>query len=425
MVKYRIDRALDSISNKIGIISSLNAIESLNGDPKCFNYSALANAIYYNTYKIKARSCNSDENNAILGTIGEALERYSACFYDYKEQIISDYNNLNQNAINPQSFALFSKEQFFNKKFPFKYFDSDTVLSWFPTNDLTTGLETYVPGQFIYMPFTKDKNIVTPNVSTGLAAHNNIYDAILNGLYEVIERDSFVLSWYQMIPLKKILIDENIRNYINKQILTECQIYLFDITTDLMIPSVLALGFIENEFGKKFICGAATRWTYSEAIRKALQEFIQAISISRIQSKIMGSKRYKEFSDITSFDDHAWFYMNNPEYWGIFDNWFSSNTFKKVSFEEKDTITTKEKISKIVEILAKKKYNVCVKDTTTIDLRQLGYHSVKVVVPQLLPLSGNYNYYFLGGERLYTVPEKLGFKTKHYEGLNPYPHPFP
>ncbi len=425
MVNYRIDRALDSISDTIGIIRSITAMETMNRDPKCFNLGAIANSRDYSFYKIKGGCCHSNENSAILGTIGEVVERYSASLFNVNELVVSDYRNLKKNAISPNSFALFHKEQLSDPDFPFMKFDSTTVVSWFPMKDLTTGLEVYVPAQLIYMPFLKDRNIIAPNVSTGLAAHNNIYDAILNGLYEVIERDSFVLAWYQMLQLERIAIDEDIRNFINEMIRTKVEIQLFNMTTDLKIPSVLALGFFENEQGRKFAIGSASRWTYGEAIKKAVTELVQSMIGSRVTEKFMRDKKYNSFKDITSFEDHGWYYMNNPETWEIYNYLLSTKREIKISFKEKNNRTTVEKIKKIVELLANKKYNVCVKDLTTVDLKQLGYYSVKVIVPQLLPLSGNYNYYFLGGERLFSVPETLGYKSRNYKDLNPYPHPLP
>lgn len=70
-------------------------------------------------------------------------------------------------------------------------------------------------------------------------------------------------------------------------------------------------------------------------------------------------------------------------------------------------------------------YNVLFKDLTTIDARQGGFYCFRVVIPQLLPLIGAYPYYLLGGERLYSVPKKLGYETNDFEHLNQLPHPFP
>jgi len=40
-------------------------------------------------------------------------------------------------------------------------------------------------------------------------------------------------------------------------------------------------------------------------------------------------------------------------------------------------------------------------------------------------MGGAYSFYFLGGKRLYTIPQELGYKCYPFEELNVYPHPFP
>lgn len=65
------------------------------------------------------------------------------------------------------------------------------------------------------------------------------------------------------------------------------------------------------------------------------------------------------------------------------------------------------------------------KDLTTPDINQCGFYCIRIVVPQLLLMSGAYPFYHLGSKRLYEVPKEMGLKPKTFENLNKYPHPFP
>ena len=96
-----------------------------------------------------------------------------------------------------------------------------------------------------------------------------------------------------------------------------------------------------------------------------------------------------------------------------------------IDFSEKNKRNDIEEIRHIVKLLKDKNYNVLFKDITTPDIRQLGFYSVKVFVPQLIPLAGGYPFYFSGGERLYSVPKQMGFESNDFENINKYPHPFP
>lgn len=420
-----VEKALNCVSEKIGIVKSIRKIDSLNGDPYCFNYSAYANSIVQNGYKIHGGSCNSERSDAILGTIGECIERYCANFYNKNDMIFSDYNHISTRALNPDAFSLFHNDQYSLTGFRYKKFDTETELTWFSMRNLCTGTDVFVPGQMIYIPFYKEKNLISPNVSTGLAAHSNFYYAVLNGIYEVIERDGFAISWYQELPLNKIIIDDSIQKYINQFDNTGYDIHIFDINFDLGIPAVLIIGFAETENGRMLICSASARWTYSEAIKKAVSEFFQSVPGSRANIKYFNGKNIKSFNEIQTFEDHSWFYLKNSENWKVFDKWLSTSPTKKVNFEENDCLSITEKIKIITNRFKNKKIDILVKDLTTPDAREIGYFVVKTIIPQLIPLSGNYNYYFLGGNRLYNIPKILGCESKDFNNLNHMPHPFP
>ena len=111
--------------------------------------------------------------------------------------------------------------------------------------------------------------------------------------------------------------------------------------------------------------------------------------------------------------------------WHIFDKWMEKQPSKKIDFYEPNKRNDIEEIRHLIKIMKNKNYNVLFKDITTPDIRQLGFFSIKIFIPQLIQLAGSYPFYFLGGKRLYEVPKKLGFNSKEYDELNKYPHPFP
>lgn len=65
-------------------------------------------------------------------------------------------------------------------------------------------------------------------------------------------------------------------------------------------------------------------------------------------------------------------------------------------------------------------------DVTRPEIKKRGFIVVKVIIPQLQPLYLYENFRYLGGERLYTVPEILGYRgaAKKETDLNSKPHPF-
>lgn len=420
---------LDAISNEIGMLYHLIKLPRMNGYPNMVNYGVWpSNTEYLSGEKYGGRSagCGVKWEDAVLGTIGETVERYASAYYDLNESLFSSFKNLNKYAIHPKEFALFHSEQFKDERFRMNKFTEDIELTWFPTTDLTNGKETWLPGQFIYLPFNHDKKYITANTSTGLAAHSDYYKAILNGLYESIERDCFVITWLQNLVPEKLVISKEIQDYIDSIFPTKYEWHFFDINYDLKIPSVLGFCFGEAEYGKFIAVGSSSRATYGEALKKVIQEIGQAVPYFRY---LLGEKKKWKPSDdytlIQNFEDHSIFYVKRQDLWHIFDKWRNVEETKTIYLNEKIIRTDQEEIKHIVRILRNKNYNVLFKDITTHDIRQLGFFSIKIFIPQLLQLAGSYPFYFLGGERLYSVPKEMGYQSNDYHHLNKYPHPFP
>jgi hypothetical protein len=70
-----------------------------------------------------------------------------------------------------------------------------------------------------------------------------------------------------------------------------------------------------------------------------------------------------------------------------------------------------------------KGYELHVFEGTHEALVTLGYHSVRVVIPQLIPLYLNEIDAVLGASRIREIPRIMGLPER--EALNPWPHPFP
>lgn len=417
-----------TISNDIGILSHVVKLPRMNRDPRLVGYGIwAADTTQLGGMKFMGQSSGvgTTLEDAFLGTIGESLERYAAVFSNKEEIIISSYKNLNKNTISLDEYALFHKEQLNSDEFQMKEFSEDLEVMWAPTHDLTSGDEVYCPAQLIYLPI-RENRFFTVNTSTGLAAHTDFYESILNGIYESIERDSFTISWAQKIIPPKIELSEDINRFIKEHISGGFEWHLFDMSYDLKASSVMGICFGKADFGKFIAVGASTRSTFGEAVKKTITEIGQAIPFFRYQLEQKESWNPQDYNELTSFDDHAVFYTFRQDLWHVFEGHINAKEEKKIDFNENENkLTTKEKIRLIVGDMKAKNYNVLVKDITTHDMRQLGFFATKVYIPQLIPLAGAYRYYFYGGKRLFEVPAKFGLKSHSFEELNPFPHPFP
>lgn len=426
----RVIKASWAISNQLGILSHIMKMPNLNNDPRMLSYGIFPSKsveLGGEDYEGRSSGCGWEWKEAIMGTVGETIERYCCAFYNPEDAIEAPYKDLTQHAVHPSEFALFHDRQYYDDYEEFLIpFKEDTTVNWYPTIDLTNGKETLCPGIFIYMPFSLDKDWITVNTSTGLASHTNMHKAMLTALYEVIERDSFVITWMQNLVPRKIKITSTINQYLRDNSVSQFEWHFFDVTYDLDVPTVFAICFGKAEFGEFVAVGSATRSTYAEALKKTIKEASQAIPYFRwLLDKRKDWEPTDDFNKLMNFEDHSIFYNKRKDMWHVFDKWRDAKESFVIDFSEQYTDAPEKEIKRILSIFRDKGYNVLFKDITTPDANQLGFYSIKIFVPQLIQMSGAYPVYFLGSDRLYDVPKQLGYTSNDYDNLNKFPHPFP
>jgi ribosomal protein S12 methylthiotransferase accessory factor len=429
---YVLNKSLGLISPEVGMLSHISKLPTMNDDPNLIAYGIWpCNSSVFGPEQFGGRSsgCGPIWEHATLTTLGETVERYCPAHYNLEESIKSSFRSLSKPAVHPSQYALFHPEQydFYQKNGYTMYpFDEDIELHWFPMTDLTNGQESWCPGAFIYLPWTIEEKWVNINTSTGLAAHSDFNKAILSGLYECIERDSFVISWAHELYREKIVINREIEAYIDSIFPKKYEWHFFDINYDLETPTVFGICFGEADFGKFVAVGTSARGTYREALEKVVLEIGQAVSYFRY---LLGEKKdwtpSDNYHELEDFEDHSIFYLKRPDLIHAFNPWRNAVASKHIDMAEKSKPDNLAELNRLLRLFKSKGYNVLAKDLTTPDVRSCGFFATCTFVPQLLQMNGAYPFYFLGGSRLYEVPRQLGISDRDYGSLNPFPHPFP
>lgn len=428
-----LNRGYQMISGELGLLSHITKLPTMNADPNLVAFGIWpCDTSVFSQEKFGGRSsgCGASWEHAVLTTIGETIERYCPSIYNLEEATYASYRELGKPAVHPSEYALFHEEQykFYEEEgYQMYRFTEDRKLHWFPCKDLTTGKESYVPGAFIYLPWTGEDEWININTSTGLAAHSDFYRAILLGLYECIERDSFTMTWAHNMFREKIRITGEIQDYLDNLFPTSYEWHFFDINYDLGVPAVFGICFGQADFGPFVAVGTSARGTYGEAFKKVTQEIGQAVSYFRY---LLAEKKdwhpTDDFNEIQNFEDHSIFYLKRPELQHAFDPWRNAKPTKKIDLHEPAPAGgTKAELQGLLKLFRRKGYNVLVRDLTLPDVRDCGYYATSTFVPQLLQMNGAYPFYFLGGKRLYEVPKALGLSNRNYHSLNKFPHPFP
>ncbi len=150
-----------------------------------------------------------DEDQALAGAIAEGLERYFLSgIFSKKSQVYSE-DEISYNYISPSSFFgwPFSTEVFkysdifigddkkYNISKTFSSHTKSTLIEWTHGYSLTQNKDVLIPTNCIYCPFLSDHNLSTySGTSTnGVAVGTSLNEAIIQGFFELVERDAF---WY-------------------------------------------------------------------------------------------------------------------------------------------------------------------------------------------------------------------------------------
>lgn len=217
------------------------------------------------------------KDHAKASAMMEGFERYSAERQDSDEIILSSVNEISAkgNYIDPKSLNL-PKE--FEKKDI-----SDIRLEWSMAHDLITDKDYYIPTNAIYHPYTHDNNVESlfKSNTNGLASGNILEEAILHGIFEVIERDAWSIfelthKNYSQIDLDTIE-SETINETIEKFTSNGINIKLMDFTADIDVPTIAASAddTVTRDAGLLTL-GIGTHLDPEVAILRALTEVAQS-----------------------------------------------------------------------------------------------------------------------------------------------------
>lgn len=382
------------------------------------------------SYVERTSAAGRTRQEAVVAALGEAVERYAAAvsLHEAGELVWATWGELGESAIDPRRFALYANEQY-GQNWPFDQAQIDVPMRWARGWSLTHKRSVLVPAQFVYQPFDPlpGEPTLLLHASTGTACGEHLEHAAISSLCEVIERDAFMIHWLCRLPAPRVdlasdpvLQAELLARYNRPGILY----HVFDFTTDIGVPTYFAAVVENGSANTSMAVGAATRPLGSAAARKALMESVQTRVWLRQMARSEGLRRFDTWDHVSSFEDHVHLW-GSPELLPHAD--FLLKTEASVPLRNDcPAITVSGQIDWVVERLAARDLEAIIVDITPSDIRSLGLTVVRAVIPGCIPLSSDHRFEPLGGRRLYSVPQLLGYRSpKSVADFNPVPHPFP
>lgn len=383
----------------------------------------------------RTNSFADSEMTAIL----EGLERYCGISPRGKKTAVHDsYEHLSEIALDPVRVGVHEKEQYERPDFPFQPFDPSRKIDWVWGYSFLQDKPILVPELLAYYSSGCGHGFVY-ETSNGCALGGSLEEAVFYGILEVVERDSFLMTWYAQLPLVPIdpyssgdleltLMVERLRD------VTQYDVHLFDSTMEHGIPSVWVLAKNRTENGVNMICAAGAHPDPVRAAKGAIHE-IAGMLLAFNEKLEENREQYERMLHdpflVRQMDDHSMLYSLKEAEERL--NFLLQNERPLRTFEEAFKTKPKhadltDELNVFLKVFRELNLEVIVVDQTTQETLRNGLHCVKVLIPGMLPMTfGQHLVRLRGLERVLRIPAELGYVKERltHEQLNPYPHPFP
>lgn len=354
----------------------------------------------------------------------EAVERYSSLYRGDGYRIRKSTRQMAGRAIPIEKCLLYSENQYQNREqwnrahLALDYvparLDPDRPIDWTPVWSLNAGIFKHVPTAHCCLGYYEDPpggDVYFNHDSNGLAAGNVIEEAVLQGFFEVIERDCVSIWWYNRLKRPGVKLRsfddpyfEALRSYYAT---LGREFWVLDLTSDSGIPTFIAIfRRVEGE-GEDITFGCGTHFDARIGISRALTEMNQALYLLTSERTTRRAKSDRE-QFMKQWNRTAT--IENQPYLAP-DASTPPATREAYSYSHNEDIL--DDIEECVAIAERLGLEILVHDLTQPDV---GMSVVKVIVPQLRTFRAR----FAPG-RLYDVPVEMGWRKVRLDEseLNP------
>jgi len=380
--------------------------------------------------RLNAHGCALSYEEAFQKATAECMERHSLMVYDPKKFTHGTWEKLEpQSALDPRLFCGFSDHQLQEEGYARHRLDENPEFMWTETKSIFDQKKYLIPAQLVYLGYRNEREepLIRQTTTNGAAAGSSWEMALYNALCETVERDSFMIHWLNKITPPRIdlagVSDGYIRRLWSEYKKFDVDLAVFDITTDLKIPTVLTVIRDSSPQRIKVYVAPRTDLDVERAIRSSLYEaqmpgVVAAATTDAI--KIINEKGNENIGNIedrrTYWSDPARLKEASFLYGGALGE-LRTNEYRGANF--------KKKLPVLKEILKNAGLDAYAAEVTTPLAKELGLTVLTSLVPGLYPLYLDEHYKYLGIKRLYEAPVRMGVleKPKKEEEMNPIPHP--
>ena len=328
-----------------------------------------------------------------MKALGEGLERYAAGVYREAEFTRAPAANV-PNPVTPDAFVRPESAE---------AYDRDDRLPWVRGERLGTGEPASLPAEFVHFPPPERR--YRPSITTGLGLGSSGPDAALSGLYEAVERDATMTSWYSATEPLGLDVDDPGFAELEKRARAESlSVTPLLVTTDVDVPVVAVAVEREGDW-PRFAAGSGADLDPAAAARSALAEALQ----NWTELRSMGREAAGEQG--AAIGHHA----DRPAETAAF---FDPDATVSTEGLGEPSLSGTEELDAVVDRVESVGLDPYVARVTTRDLASLGFEAVRVLVPGAQPLFTGDPFF---GDRAREVPRSMGFEPALDRSYHPFP----
>ena len=246
-----------------------------------------------NNLRSKSSGKGSTPAQAEASALCEAIERHSGVWQGDEIRRRARFDDFaDGEAIHPNDVMRFSEAQYdraqeinargerFNRV-PAR-FDPTVEMDWTPVWSLTADRPRHLPTQMLYYSVPVEGGTIWcgPD-SNGCAAGNTREEAILQGFFELVERDAFACWWYNRLALPEVDLDAfddpwlaGARRYYAA---ARRELWVLDVTHDLGIPVFVSVSRRTDKEAEDILFSAGAHLDPHVAALRAVAELNQSL----------------------------------------------------------------------------------------------------------------------------------------------------
>ncbi|MFF6996711.1 TOMM precursor leader peptide-binding protein [Streptomyces sp. NPDC008313] len=364
----------------------------------------------------------------------EGLERYAGMRARGRgARLVASLDDLGPAAVDPRETGLY--DDAFHRANPrVTPFSPERPIPWVWGWSLRDSRPRPVPEVLAYYHAPGLEHRFVQESSNGCASGGSRAEAGYFGLMEVVERDAFLLAWYGQVPLREIdpatSTRRSTRHMVDRLAMYGYRARFFDTRVGFPIPVVTACAERADGGIGRMCFGAGAGLDPESALDSALCEIAtDAVNLAgrtrRDEPRLRAMAA--DFDLVTSLHDHPILY-GLPEM-GRYADFLLRPRSPRPPLAVADlawpdatgavaSADLREDLLRAVDAVAAAGFDVVLVDQTLPEQRALGLHTVKVLVPGLLPIDFGW-----ARQRARHMPRTRTVLGP--AGLNPAPHPFP